>query len=45
MNNKETAPMRFKDNVFCMLFREKKNLRTAAPDYDIDEIMTKVSHL
>lgn len=26
MNNKETAPMRFKDNVFCMLFREKKNL-------------------
>ena len=26
MNNKETIPMRFKDNVFCMLFREKKNL-------------------
>ena len=26
MNNKETVPMRFKDNVFCMLFREKKNL-------------------
>ena len=26
MNNKETLPMRFKDNVFCMLFRDKKNL-------------------
>ena len=26
MNNKETVPMRFKDNVFCMLFRDKKNL-------------------
>ncbi|MGN0338990.1 MAG: hypothetical protein ACI4D0_00690 [Lachnospira sp.] len=26
MNNKETVPVRFKDNVFCMLFREKKNL-------------------
>ena len=26
MNNKENVPVRFKDNVFCMLFREKKNL-------------------
>ena len=26
MNNKETVTVRFRDNVFCMLFREKKNL-------------------
>ena len=26
MSNKENVPIRFKDNVFCMLFREKKNL-------------------
>ena len=26
MSNKETVPVRFRDNVFCMLFREKKNL-------------------
>ena len=26
MNNKETVTMRFRDNVFCMLFRDKKNL-------------------
>ena len=26
MNNKENVPVRFKDNVFCMLFRDKKNL-------------------
>ena len=26
MNNKETVTVRFSDNVFCMLFREKKNL-------------------
>ena len=26
MNNKETVTVRFKDNVFCMLFRDKKNL-------------------
>ena len=26
MSNKETVTVRFRDNVFCMLFREKKNL-------------------
>ncbi len=26
MSNKENVPIRFKDNVFCMLFRDKKNL-------------------
>ena len=26
MNNKETVTVRFRDNVFCMLFREKNNL-------------------
>ncbi len=26
MNNKETVTVRYKDNVFCMLFRDKKNL-------------------
>ena len=26
MNNKETVTVRFRDNVFCMLFRDKKNL-------------------
>ena len=26
MSNKETVPVRFRDNVFCMLFRDKKNL-------------------
>ena len=26
MSNKETVTVRFRDNVFCMLFRDKKNL-------------------